>query len=159
MIKIAGTAEIEIAIARLFGIRRNIIAPNISWGLNIHECDMLIIRESGYAVEVEIKRSKQDLKNDFLKRHQHSTNKTKEFYYAIPDEYYDDWKHLIFNSTQVCGIITYRYTSGLIVAQIKDRAPTKKNCRKLSQVEMLKAAKLGCMRIWDLKQVLFNKGI
>lgn len=54
--------EMEIAIANLFDIRKNIIVPNISCGLGIHECDLFIVRNSGYCIEVEIKRSEQDLK-------------------------------------------------------------------------------------------------
>ena len=60
--------EIELAIAKYYGTREHIIVPNISWGFDyMHECDMFIIKKSGYAVEVEIKRSKNDLINDFKK--------------------------------------------------------------------------------------------
>ena len=92
--KIPATEEIEIAIASYFGISRHIIVTNISWGLNLHECDILIIRESGYAVEVEIKRSKQDLLNDFKKQHGHRSKKIKELWYAIPEEYAENGKKL-----------------------------------------------------------------
>lgn len=48
--------EIEIAIARYFGIRQNAIVPNVSWGLGFpYECDLLILRDSGFAIEIEIK--------------------------------------------------------------------------------------------------------
>ena len=35
--------EIELAIAKYFDIRKNIIIPNISYGFNIHECDLFIM--------------------------------------------------------------------------------------------------------------------
>ena len=56
------TIEIEEAVARKFGVRTNIIVPNVSWGLpGMHECDLFIIKMSGYGVEVEIKISKADI--------------------------------------------------------------------------------------------------
>ena len=151
--RIPSTEEIEIAIASLFGRRRNIIVPNISWGLNLHECDMLIIRDSGFAVEVEIKRSKQDLLNDFKKRHGHRSTKIKEFYYAIPQSKVQKWKELI---PEKAGIITYERGDGGWVYANHYRMAKKKPCRKLTEAEILKAAKLGCMRIWDLKERLYN---
>lgn len=62
--------EMEIAIAELFDIRKNIIVPNLSWEFGIHECDLFIFRDSRYCIVVEIKRSKQDLKK-ILKRNIH----------------------------------------------------------------------------------------
>lgn len=35
------TIEIEERIANYFGVRRCIIVPNISWGMYMHECDLL----------------------------------------------------------------------------------------------------------------------
>jgi hypothetical protein len=61
--------HVELAVASYFGIRRHLIVPNVSWGLGLrHECDLLIVRESGFAAEVEIKVSKSDLKKDVEKR-------------------------------------------------------------------------------------------
>ena len=45
-----------------FNYRANLIVPNISWGLGLHECDLLVLTSSGYATEIEIKVSKADLK-------------------------------------------------------------------------------------------------
>lgn len=58
------TLDMEIVLMEYFGVNRNIIVPNVSWGLNLHECDLLIFSKSGYATEVEIKISKQDLLKD-----------------------------------------------------------------------------------------------
>jgi len=38
--------EMELAVANFFGINSNIIVPNISWGVKIHECDLFIIKKS-----------------------------------------------------------------------------------------------------------------
>lgn len=64
------TIELEIAIMEYFGIRQNLIVPNVSWGMNgLHECDVLILSKAGYATEVEIKISKPDLLKDRDKKH------------------------------------------------------------------------------------------
>lgn len=34
--------QIETLVARKWNFRQNIIVPNVSWGLKIHECDLLI---------------------------------------------------------------------------------------------------------------------
>src|SRR5262245_35861210 len=78
--------EIETIIAYKFGVRRNIIVPNVSWGLGLHECDILIVSQSGYATEVEIKISKYDLKKDLVKGHGHANDKIKYLVFAIPEK-------------------------------------------------------------------------
>ncbi len=97
--------EIELAIAKYYGTREHIIVPNISWGFNgLHECDLFIIKRNAYTVEVEIKRSKADLLNDFKKKHKHKSNKIREFFYAIPDKDFENWKKYI---PIHAGILTY----------------------------------------------------
>jgi hypothetical protein len=53
--------EIELRIAYYFGNRSHIIVPNVSWGLMMYECDLLVMPKSGHLYEVEIKVSKGDL--------------------------------------------------------------------------------------------------
>lgn len=86
------TIDVEIAIIKHFNPRQNIIVPNVSWGLwnkeykSLHECDVLILSKTGYATEVEIKVSKADLLKDGNKRHCHTHNLIRRFYFAVPDE-------------------------------------------------------------------------
>jgi hypothetical protein len=64
--------DIEIAVAEHFNSRQNLIVPNVHWGWMLqYEADMVILRQSGYAVEVEIKVSAADIKRDLRKHHQH----------------------------------------------------------------------------------------
>lgn len=57
--------DIEIAIAKMFNYRMNVIVPNVSWGLGLRcECDLLIVSQRRYATEIEIKVSKSDIKAD-----------------------------------------------------------------------------------------------
>jgi len=79
------TPEMEIALAEYFGIRQNLIVPNVSWGMDSHECDLFILTPAGYGWEVEIKVSKADLFKDKHKRHRHNSSKIKFLYFAIPE--------------------------------------------------------------------------
>ncbi len=170
--------EIELAIAKYYGTRQHIIVPNISWGFSwndkqgwhsMHECDMFIIKKTGYAVEVEIKRSKSDLLNDFKKRHKHESNKIKEFFYAIPKDKVDEWSKLI---PKHAGIIEYwKYeeniwdkkkhqwsnkTKWVVKARITRNAEINKTASPLTVPEQLKIARLGTLRIWNLKEKMIK---
>ncbi len=175
--KIITVQEIELAIAKYYDTRQHIIVPNVSWGFTwgenngeyIHECDVFIIKRNGYAVEVEIKRSKTDLLNDFKKKHQHKSEKIREFFYAIPKDKVDEWSELI---PKHAGIIAYwKYEENIwdrkkqkwldetkwVVRAGKIRnAEINKTATKLTTEEQLKIARLGCLRIWNLKEKLIK---
>lgn len=151
--EIISLANMELAIAKYFGWRTNIIVPNVSWGANIHECDIFIIKPSGYAIEVEIKRSKQDLKANFKKKHNHSGHRISELYYAIPNQLYESCKELIPDEA---GIILVSILNNVSCCSIVK--PAKKNKRvKLTQKEICNISRLGVMRIWGLKSKLLSK--
>jgi hypothetical protein len=156
------TIEMEVAIAKYFGIRQHIIVPNISWGFGMHECDLFIIKKSGVAVEVEIKRTKADLLKDFEKRHNHHDrqNRITEFYFAMPEDMYEKCKDLI---PEGAGIITcYRWTDykkrERIDAHTKREPKRIKGARKLTAEEQFRIARLGTMRIWTLKEKIIRNG-
>jgi hypothetical protein len=142
------TTEIETRVAGYFNYRKNIIVPNVSWGIGLHECDLLVIRDSGYAIEVEIKISKSDLRADAKKEHHHLSNRIKELYFAIPD-YLEDCIEYIPERAGV--LVLSRYQGGLS-CYTKRKAKFNLNCRKFTQEEQLKVAHLGTMRIWNLKR-------
>ena len=54
-------------LANYWGIRNNIIVPNVSWGMLDYEADLLIMNKTGYVTEIEIKRSWSDFLADFKK--------------------------------------------------------------------------------------------
>jgi hypothetical protein len=151
------TIEIECEIAKHFDMRRNIIVPNISFGLSgMHECDMFIIRPTGYAIEVEIKISRSDLLADFKKGHNHVDrwNRICEFYYAMPWDLYDKCKDLI---PENAGVITCEwyynayYMKWYMKTHTERKAVRINGARPLTEAEQFKVAKLGTMRIWTLK--------
>lgn len=156
------TQEMEVAIAKMFGIRTHIIVPNISWGLpGMHEVDLFIIKPSKFVVEVEIKRSKSDFLADFKKGHNHvdKQKRISEFYYAFPIDIYEKCKDLVPENAGiiVCErFINYRNVE-IVNARIKRKAKWIKDSRKLTEEEQLKVARLGTMRIWRLKEKLNKK--
>lgn len=143
--------EIELAIADYYNTRQHIIVPNcyINYGTSAdHECDLIIIKRSGYAEEIEIKMSKSDLKADFKKKHEHIDDRLQYLYYAMPVELYEQCKDLV---PEYAGVFTIqKYKDINLVRCVK--SASKKQCRKLTVEEQLKIARLGVMRIWKLKQ-------
>ena len=145
--------DIEIALMYEFDIRRNLIIPNASWGLGLHECDLLIIRKSGYAIEIEIKTDKYDLIKDKLKRHGHYNNKIRQLYFAIPTELMPYIEHI----PERAGIIE--------VLDSKNKYSASKHCvfhrkakingkYKFTDKELIKAGHLCAMRILGLKKTI-----
>jgi len=152
------TIEMEEAISRLFGVRTHIIVPNVSWGLpGMHECDVFIVKKTGYAVEVEIKRTKSDLLADFKKSHNHDDERIKEFYYALPEKLLETCTEFIPEHAGIisCGRSPWSNRND-VYASIKRNPKPRKGARKLTQEEQFKVAKLGVMRIWSLKKKLIK---
>lgn len=152
------TIEMEEAISRYFGIRTNIIVPNISWGLpGMHECDVFIVRRSGYVIEVEIKRTKADLLADFKKKHDHSDIRIKEFYYALPESLLKTCTEFIPEHAGIISCSRSKWSTRNSVYASEIRLPKpRKDARKLTHEEQFKVAKLGCMRIWKLKEKIIK---
>ena len=46
--------EIQALLANYWGIRNNIIVPNVSWGMLDYEADLLIMNKTGYVTEIGI---------------------------------------------------------------------------------------------------------
>jgi len=145
------TLEIELAVANYFDFRANTIVPNISWGLNLHEIDVLVLTKSGYAYEVEIKTTKADLVRDSKKEHGHRSNRIKRLYFAVPE---------LLAQTALTVI-----PIGAGLFSIKDsgyvqliKAPTlNKQARPLNPEERLKLAELATMRLWNMKRILLSR--
>lgn len=149
------TIDVEIAVANLFDFRKYIIVPNISWGFHfIHECDLFLVSKSNYCYEVEIKVSKADFLKDFEKKHNHSSNYIKEFYYAMPETLYEKVKDMI---PEHAGAITCKYSYGKVRAKIVKESVSNKNAKKISLEDELKILRLATMRIWSLKDKINNK--
>jgi len=140
----------EAAIARLWGWREHIIVPNVSWGMSLnHECDLLIVRKSHEAVEVEIKTSISDLKADLLKPHRHKSMMIKELWFAVPEYIFAKAFDII---PEHAGIIAVRKRGDGWCIATRERSPKRKKpneYRKLTDKEVINLGRLGCMRIWS----------
>ena len=150
MTKTIHTAKtMEIALARYFDHRINIIIPNISTGMHLnHEADLLILNPNGYATEIEIKVSSSDIKADAMKNHHHRSRKIKKFYYAVPKNLKD-----CQDLPKDCGLICV--DDNLNCTTIRaPRLNTK--AVKFTDKEIMHLLHLGCMRIWNLKEKILN---
>lgn len=146
-------SDVELCVAHRFGIRRNVIVPNVSWGMNLHyEADVVVLRRSGFAIEIEIKVSASDIKADQRKRHTHNSNLFRELWFAVPEKLADH------------PDIPKR--AGILVAKVseEDSAPmrrytteatrgptTNKNAKRWTDAQRMKLLSLSAMRIWNLK--------
>lgn len=148
--------EIELATAQAFGIRNNIIVPNVSWGFfATHEADLVIINKTGYMTEVEIKRSWQDFLNDFKKHTTHDEGKVMWKYFAVPQSLCEKaWQYLCDNGHRDWGVIQYFESGGARIEYHPDNKGCSDYRKKLFLEEKLAIARLGCMRIWSLKEKL-----
>jgi hypothetical protein len=146
------TREIEIAVARYFNPRVNLVVPNVSWGLALHECDLLVLTASQYLYEVEIKTTKSDLKADLKKRHGHNSRKIKKLYFAIPD-YLLDCEDLIPERAGILTIWKNKYDS---LFCSKHREASINSNYKCSDRECFEFARLGALRIFGLIENIDN---
>lgn len=151
--------QIEIAVAKHFDYRQNLIVPNVHWGLGLpYEADLVVLRPSGWAVEVEIKVTSSDIKADLKKRRQHDSNLFRELYFAVPECLIDNP-----NIPEHGGILSvYWYTDKwhkdgwLKVRKVRD-ATRRKTATKWKPETRQKLCELAAMRIWALKQHLSDK--
>lgn len=143
--------DIEIALANRFEYYRNVIVPNVSYGLHIHECDLLILSKNNYATEIEIKISKSDLRADSKKKHGHYSNKIKRLFFAVPENLKEDALKLIPERAGLFLVKDNNYVELIKNAKIN------KNARPLSNKEIIKLYQLASMRIWPLKTVVNNQ--
>lgn len=159
------TIEIEVALMMHYGIRQNIIVPNVYWGIDglYYECDIVKLTMSNYATEIEIKVSKSDLLKDKEKMHGHISNLFKYLYFAVPEELVDIALSEIPQRAGLFSVSRYKrqYTwekmpYNYIVTEV--RKPQKnKGCHKWTDEQRHKLAKLGAMRILALKKKLIEK--
>ena len=151
------TIEMEIALIEHFGIRQNIIVPNISYSFLInHEADLIVLTKSNYAYEVEIKISKSDLKNDKNKKHSHENSMLKYLWFAVPKELEE---FALTEIPQKAGLLSVeKIDSDYYVTRVK-YPESNKSCRKLTISERNYLSELGCMRILGLKKKALKAGI
>jgi len=147
------TLDIEIAIMQHYGVRQNIIVPNISWGVDfpIHELDLCILPKSSYAIEVEIKVSKPDLLKDKEKKHGHKSDFIKKLYFAVPKKLEEI---ALKEIPERAGLFVVSNTERGYFTQVSREAIHNKSAIKWTIEQRQKLSELGTMRILGLKEKL-----
>jgi hypothetical protein len=156
--------DVEIAVVRLYDIRATLVVPNASWGAGVHECDLLILTNSGYLTEVEIKVTKADLVADLKKTHAHRSDKIKKLFYALPESVLSrpGVKEIIPAHAGIISVDVERWGDGrpnhwrnhAHTARFDREAAINGGARPITEAERYEIARLGALRIWDLKRRL-----
>ena len=164
------STEIELAIMEQFKFHRNLIVPGVTpfagGDLPVQfETDMIVLTKAGYAHGFEIKISKSDLHAD-LKKYQYKKlahgldfglkacyNGYKHFSYAVPGKLVVECLEKL---PSCFGIYRYdlrrgRGYEGGIRTLSEVRKPTVLFDRKWNERERYNLARLGAMRIYNLK--------
>lgn len=156
------TLDMEVAVAGYFGVRQNLIVPNVSWGMFAYEVDLCILSPAGYATEVEIKVDRSDLIKDKEKRHGHRSEIIKYLYFAIPEHLKKDIEHI----PERAGVIIVKWNPPWD-NRIYDGRLSEGwwSCKKIREAEInvkykwtdqqrLDLLRLAAMRVWNLKTKL-----
>ncbi len=153
------TLDIEIAVSKYFGVRQNIIVPNLFWGMFDYELDLCVLSKSRYAIEIEIKTTRADLIKDKEKLHGHHNEMIKYLYFAIPYHLRKDIEHI----PERAGILVIRHQEAWETSYYKRdaffsctrlREPKLNYNRQWTETEKGKLLRLAAMRTWTLKQQL-----
>lgn len=159
------TIEIEIAIMRHCDISRNIVVPNVSFGIKrqvkfgswwdnewdvLHECDILKVTLSGYATEYEIKVSKSDFIADKKKKHKHDSRFIKQLYFVVSDDMLEFAEKNLPERAGLAYIKNNHF-------YYKKTAPIRKDAFKWTNEELFKLTRLGTMRLLNLKRKIIDQ--
>lgn len=172
-------SDIEQALVKHYGRTQHLIVPNLSWGLLEYECDLFVVRKSGYCFEIEIKVSSADIAADLQKqkwinrggiesemfgRVGNNDYILREFWMAVPEELEDD-----INMPKFAGILSIKkivynkeehyYTlpfSPTYRVKVKRKPKIWTRARKIQEVEKHKLNYLLGLRYWNLKEKLYK---
>ena len=91
------TKKIEYLLFRHFFKQSKLVTFRITKNTRIvnHECDFLIVNKNNHLVEFEIKVSKEDLKKDLAKKHQHNDIRIRQVNFIVPNRLYQDCFELL----------------------------------------------------------------
>lgn len=134
---------------------RYICIPNVcsTAAIVTGEADLIAISEAGFVKEFEIKISVADLKRDKKKvRHKfwdHPKNKVSELWYVMPVEVAEA-VNIEDHIPEFAGLIVVssnRY--GITICKIIRKAKRRQGALKLAPDQIVRIARLGCMRVWS----------
>jgi hypothetical protein len=128
------------------------LAPNISWGLGLHECDLLAMTKARCLHEIEIKISLADLKRDALKRHHHQSSIIRYLWFAFPEKMKE--KALPFIPDGAGIILVRDDEDGKFRAWRERAARGRRNARPLDDGEYMTFLRLLGYRYWSNRETM-----
>ncbi len=156
------TREMEVALYKFYKSSSLLVVPRVTKNncffnsvageyerIVNHECDLLVVSNSEYLTEVEIKISISDLKADFKKGHSHKDENIRNFYYAIPSELKEKAIPLIPDSAGI--LIVHKRNSGRFSVDKYRRCKTNKKADKTKDIVLLKLGRLSNLRYWNTR--------
>ena len=138
-----------------FSFTQHLIVNRTKWLVN-HEADMLVLSDSGYITEIEIKISKSDFKADFKKNHHHESGYVKYLYYAVP-EFLKEWA--LENLPEGAGLVSVSPEHHVMRPRIIKGAEARKNVRKITDKMRLDFMRLMAMRYWSRQIAIRKKSV
>ena len=148
------TPELESKLVKWFDPRRQLIVPNVSWGWGLtYEVDLVVVRPSGYAIEVELKISRADVRKDQEKRkwlpgHDgHHGDRFRESWFAVPEKLQD---FALANIPAHCGLIVVPEDSYPCIRVVR-KAKLNTKAKPLTEKEEIALLRLAAIRMWTLK--------
>ena len=146
--------QVELAVAAMLDYRQCIIVPNVSYGLPClnYEADMVVLRDSMWADEIEIKVTASDIRADKKKKHNHNCVWFRSLYFAVPEELatHPD----IPERAGIYAVNQDKY--GICRAYKVRAAKLSPNARKFDPKNERRLLRLAAMRTWTLKKHLAN---
>lgn len=152
--------DLENALATYFDYRRVVMVPNVSWGWSLpYEADLVVVRQSRWAEEIEIKVTASDIRADTKKRRHHDSPRFRRLWFCVPE-------NLVGHPDipKRAGVLVY----GRQPHYYRDRptevswwqttisvgrpAAINPDARQLEDREYMKLLQLGVLRVWSLKQ-------
>jgi DNA repair protein MmcB-like len=153
---------VQVALSKHFDCRRNLVLPNAYYGVHglDHEVDLLVVKPTGYAIEVEIKLTRADLKKDFEKKHGHKSRIIDQIYYCVTPKLVELAVELV---PEDCGILVYdppadrgRWRKRSSYVSVLRAAKSKKPRPRFSEQQIYDVLRLSVLRVWTLKEKLDN---
>jgi hypothetical protein len=140
--------QIEVVLSNHFDVQKCVCMPQLTMFFE-HEIDFLAVRKTGFAIEVEIKRSLSDMRAEQKKAHKHESDKIVEFYYCFPTKILEACTPLV---PERAGILEIYWTGYRWRLNVKKNPVRNKDSRKLTDKEIRKILRYSNYRIWSFKK-------
>lgn len=121
-----------------------------------YEADLLVISNSGYLKEIEIKTNIQDFRADFQKRHYHDHPEVRSFSYCLPSEIFN--KH----ETEILAKCDFKGAGLILITEDgriinKKKSVVRRYAQKLTNEAILHYLKLAALKWCCFPKCYFPK--